>query len=67
MTDKAIQREVFDDAGNLVRIEAVRQDNGQHILDIVWDPTDEQTEAKRQEFRLWASKMIRRKNFEPIN
>lgn len=67
MTDKAIQREVFDKDGNLVRIEAVQEDTGEHILDILWDPNDEQTEKKRQEFRMWASNVIRRKNFIPIN
>ena len=50
---KAIPTDIYDKDGNLVKIEA-REEDGQHILDIVWDENDEQTLENRAEFRKWA-------------
>lgn len=50
---KAIPLEIFDKDGNMVKIET-RDEDGQHILDIVWDENDEQTTENRAEFRKWA-------------
>jgi hypothetical protein len=50
---KAIPLEIFDKDGNMVKIET-RDEEGQHILDIVWDENDEQTPENRAEFRKWA-------------
>jgi hypothetical protein len=50
---KAIPLEIFDKNGNMVKIET-RDEEGQHILDIVWDENDEQTPENRAEFRKWA-------------
>lgn len=64
---KVIQKEVHDDGGNIIRIEAVHQDTGEHVLDILWDPNDEQTAEKREEFRKWANRILRSKGLTPIN
>lgn len=64
---KVIQKEVHDDGGNIIRIEAVYQDTGEHVLDILWDPNDEQTAEKREEFRKWANRILRSKGLTPIN
>jgi hypothetical protein len=49
---KARQVEVFDKEGNLEKIE-ITLETGVHLFDALWDPTDEQTEQKRLEFRKW--------------
>ena len=64
---KVIQKEVHDEAGNIVRIEAVDTLSGQVVLDILWDPNDEQTAENRDEFRKWASRILRSKGLESIN
>jgi len=64
---KVIQKEVHDEAGNIVRIEAVDTLSGQVVLDILWDPNDEQTAENRDEFRKWANRILRSKGLEPIN
>ena len=64
---KVIQKEVHDEAGNIVRIEAVDTLSGKVVLDILWDPNDEQTAENRDEFRKWANRILRSKGLEPIN
>lgn len=64
---KVIQKEVHDEAGNIVRIEAVDTLSGKAVLDILWDPNDEQTAESRDEFRKWANRILRSKGLEPIN
>ena len=64
---KVIQKEVHDEAGNIVRIEAVDTLSGQVVLDILWDPNDEQTAENRDEFRQWAGRILRSKGLESIN
>ncbi len=64
---KVIQKEVHDEAGNIVRIEAVDTLSGKAVLDILWDPNDEQTAENRDEFRKWANRILRSKGLEPIN
>lgn len=64
---KVIQKEIFDEDGNMLRIEIVEQDTGKHVLDVLWDPTDEQTPENRDEFRKWAGRIIQRKNLQSVN
>ena len=47
---RARQKEIFDDQGNLVKIE-ITLENGQHLFDMLWDEQDEQTEENRIQFR----------------
>lgn len=59
--------EIFDDEGNLSRLEASDVVSGDHVLDGHWDPQDEQTPDNRALFRSWFGKMLRRKGYESIN
>jgi hypothetical protein len=60
---KVIPIDVYDKDGNLTKIEFQDAD-GAHVIDAVWDPSDEQTSENRVEFRNWAYKMIKRKDYE---
>lgn len=53
----AIPVDVYDKEGNLVKIE-VNDRSGEHIVDFLWDPTDEQTSENRTKFREWAYKFL---------
>lgn len=58
--------EVFGPNQEPVRIEAYDL-SGNHQIDILWDPRDEDTPANRQLFRAWAAGILKRKQLEPIN
>ena len=59
--------EVFDESGNMLKIIADDVQTGEHIIDILWDPNDNQDEKTRDSFRQWASTMLVRKGYESIN
>lgn len=61
-----ILTEVFDEHQKMVRIQASAT-SGEHQLDILWDPTDEDTPENRAAFRKWAITMLNRKGLNPIN
>lgn len=44
--------DIYDKNGNLTKIEVINE-NGETILDSLWDPRDEQTSANREAFRKW--------------
>jgi len=54
---KARQVEVFDQDGNLEKIE-ITLENGTHLFDAQWDENDEQTENNRIAFREWTKRMV---------
>jgi len=54
---KARQAEVFDQDGNLEKIE-ITLENGTHLFDAQWDENDEQTEKNRIAFREWTKRMV---------
>lgn len=60
---RAIPVDVYDKDGNMIRIEFA-DGKGEHILDAVWDPTDEQTSDNRTAFRKWAYNFMRNKGYE---
>lgn len=60
---KAIPVDVYDKDGNLTRIE-FNDGSGNHIVDAIWDPTDEQTSENRIKFREWAYRFIEQKEYE---
>ena len=60
---KAIPAEIYNDQGDMVRIE-FHDGSGEHIIDAVWDERDEQTSKKRIEFRDWAYHMMMQKGYE---
>lgn len=59
--------EVFDDQGKMVKIVAEEADTGRHVLDVLWDPHDDQDQETRDEFRQWAIVSLARKGCVPIN
>ena len=61
----AIPVEVFSKEGDLMRIEFHDLD-GNHIIDAVWDPKDDQTSENRVKFREWAYRFIEQKDYEVI-
>jgi hypothetical protein len=60
---KARSVEIFDDQGNLDKIE-VTLETGVHLFDAVWDPTDEQNEDNRIAFREWVKRVTLRNGHE---
>ena len=54
---KARQVEVFDQDGNLEKIEITLSD-GKHLFDALWDHRDEQNEKNRIAFREWTKRMV---------
>ena len=54
---RVIQMDVYDNDGNLTHIE-VQDGTGEFVMQILWDPHDEQTSEKRIEFREWAYKHL---------
>lgn len=53
-----IQKEVYDEYGNLKLIEVTDADTSQHLADFLWDPNDDQTPENRNHFREWVSRWI---------
>ena len=60
---KARQKEVYDQDGNLQKIEVTLQD-GNHLFDAIWDPTDPQTEEYHIKFREWTKRMVKQQGHE---
>lgn len=59
---QAVCTDVYDKEGNLLKIEAYDL-AGNHIIDIVWDPSDEQTSPNREEFRKFAYRVLKQKGY----
>ena len=59
--------EVFNDDGKMIKIVAEDAETGRHVLDVLWDPNDDQDPETRAEFRRWAIVSLVRKNYSPIN
>lgn len=62
---RAIPVDVYDKDGNMIRIE-FNDMEGNHIIDAVWDPMDEQTSENREAFRKWAYNFVRNKEYEVL-
>lgn len=53
-----IQKEVFDELGNLRLIEVIDAETSQHMADFLWDPNDDQTPENRNKFRDWVTNWV---------
>jgi hypothetical protein len=62
---RAIPVDVYDREGNMIRIE-FNDMQGDHIIDAVWDDSDEQTSENREAFRKWAYNFVRNKDYEVL-
>ena len=60
---RAIPTDVYDKDGNLKMIDA-SDSSGNHIIDILWDDRDEQTNENRVAFRDWAYRILKQKGYE---
>jgi hypothetical protein len=60
---RVIPTDVFDDAGNLEKVEFYDELGG-FQFQAMWDPSDEQTADNRREFREWAETMAKRMDYE---
>ena len=60
---RVIPIDVYDKDGNLTTIE-VQGEDGSHVIDIVWDDTDEQTSENRTLFRKFAYRVLEQKGYE---
>jgi hypothetical protein len=63
MSKKASHKEIYDQDGNMLRIE-FHDTNGEHIVNALWDEHDEQTPENRIEFRKWAYHMMKQKGYK---
>jgi hypothetical protein len=63
---KTIPTDVYDKDGNMTKIEFY-DGSGEHIVDVVWDPNDEQTSENRTKFRKWAYTMLEQKGYVLYN
>lgn len=59
--------EEYDKEGNMIRIIAESAETGEHVIDAIWDPHDEQTIEKRAAFRAWVTTMLTRMGHDSIN
>ena len=55
--------DIYNKEGELIRIEAYKS-NGDHLLDFLWDPRDEQTSDNRVEFRKWVNRHLKQQGHE---
>lgn len=60
---RAIPIDVYDAEGHLTKIEAQGAD-GEHVLDFLWDPRDEQNSKNREEFRKFVYRFLEQKGYE---
>ena len=63
---KTIPVDVYDKDGNMLRIE-FSDGEGEHIVDVVWDETEDQTSENRTKFRKWAYTMLEQKGYVLYN
>jgi hypothetical protein len=61
---KAKLEYVMDAKGCLNKIVAHDEATGKHLVDVLWDPTDDHTEENLAEFEVWAKRMLKRLQFE---
>ena len=56
---------IYDKDGNLTRIDFLDQ-NGDFVIQALWDPSDEQTSENRIKFREWTYKMLKQQDLEVL-
>ena len=57
------QQDIYNKEGELVRIE-VYKDDGDFLMQFLWDPQDEQTSDNRVEFRKWVNRHLKQTGHE---
>jgi hypothetical protein len=59
----AVPVDIYGKDGDMIKVE-FNTTSGEHIIDAVWDPRDEQTSEKRTDFRTWAYRLVEQKGYE---
>jgi len=54
---KVIPVDVYDKDGNLTHVE-VQNEAGEFVMQMLWDPNDEQTSENRELFRKWVYRFL---------
>lgn len=57
------QQDIYNKEGELVRIE-VYKDDGDFLMQFLWDQQDEQTSDNRVEFRKWVNRHLKQAGHE---
>ena len=65
MSKVAKPTEIYDDSGNLLRIEFYDLE-GKHVVDVLWDDREEQTIGNRIEFIKWAYHILDSKEYQVL-
>jgi hypothetical protein len=60
---KVIPTDVYNKEGELIEIE-FHNPEGEFIIVVNWDHTDEQTSSNREKFRKWAYRMVAQLGYE---
>jgi hypothetical protein len=60
---RVVPVDIYDKDGNFTKIE-VQGADGSHVIDIVWDESDEQTSENRVKFRKFAYRILEQKGYE---
>ena len=55
---------IMDAKGCLNKIVAHDEATGKHLVDVLWDPTDDHTEENLENFIDWAERMLKRLGYE---
>ena len=55
---------IMDAKGHLNKIVAHDEATGKHLVDVLWDPTDDHTEENLEGFIEWAGRMLTRLGYE---
>ena len=61
---EVVLTDIYDKDGNLLKID-VHDLQGQFVIQIMWDENDEQTSENRKEFRKWAIRQLKQRNYKP--
>lgn len=60
---RVVCTDIYDKDGNLVRMDVHTRDD-QFVLQVLWDPRDEQTSENREEFRKWAYRHLEQSGYD---
>ena len=63
MIKRVVPTDIYNEDGEMIRIE-FHDEQGNIVIDAVWDEHDEQTPEKRTEFRDWAYHMMQQKGYK---
>jgi hypothetical protein len=60
---RVICTDVYDKDGNLTKMDVHTRDDT-FVMQVLWDPRDEQTSENREEFRKWAYRHLEQSGYD---